>query len=182
MATVAHKVKSALQAQMHDVAVRSHADRSGKYPREVKRAATGDLGQRTSLNALIQMGNDVVPETAQHLLLQPAERQAFEFCSMSNKQTVNEAAGHTVPEQRPVGIAVGALHRQAARKIEQRLIAAREALDQLCFKCRALGGCKRKPGWINRHYNGFQASFTVGCVVGSGGTDRKGPRRPSGLS
>jgi hypothetical protein len=77
MATVAHQLKRALQAQMHDVAVRGDADRSGKYPREVKRAAIGDLGQRTSLDALIQMGNDVVPETAQHLLLQPAKRQAF---------------------------------------------------------------------------------------------------------
>jgi hypothetical protein len=77
MATVAHQLKRALQAQMHDVAVRSHADRSGKYPREVERAATGDLGQRTSLDALIQMSNDVVPETAQYLLVQPAACQAF---------------------------------------------------------------------------------------------------------
>jgi hypothetical protein len=30
MATVAHQLKRALQAQMHDVAARSHADRSGK--------------------------------------------------------------------------------------------------------------------------------------------------------
>src|SRR6266700_6949310 len=71
---------------------------------------------------------------------------------MLNKQTFNEAACHAVPEQRPVGIAVGALHRQAARKIEQRLVVAGQALDQLCFKCRALGGCKRKPAWINCHY------------------------------
>jgi hypothetical protein len=31
MATVAHQLERALQAQMHDVAVRSHADRSRKY-------------------------------------------------------------------------------------------------------------------------------------------------------
>ena len=72
---------------------------------------------------------------------------------MLNKQTFNEGACHTVPEQRPVGIAVGALHRQAARKIEQRLIVAEQALDQLCFKCRALGGCERKLARINCHYN-----------------------------
>jgi hypothetical protein len=41
-----------------------------------------------------------------------------------DKQTVNEAACYIVPEKRPVGIAAGALHRQAARKTEQRLIAA----------------------------------------------------------
>ena len=79
MAAVAHQLKSALQAQMHDVAVRSHADRSRKYTREVKRAATGDPGQRTSLDTLIHMGNDVVPETAEHVLVQPAARHAFEF-------------------------------------------------------------------------------------------------------
>jgi hypothetical protein len=79
MATAAHKVKSALQAQMHDVAVRSHADRSCKYTREVKRAAIGDLGQRTSLDALIHMGNDVVPDTAEHLLVQPVAQRAFEL-------------------------------------------------------------------------------------------------------
>ena len=72
MATVAHQLKRALQAQMHDVAVRSHADRSHKYTREVKRAAIGDPGQRTGLDALIHMGNDVIPETAEDLLLQPA--------------------------------------------------------------------------------------------------------------
>jgi DUF1009 family protein len=49
MATVAHQLKRALQAQMHDVAVRRHADRSRKDTCEVKRAATGDLGQLTSL-------------------------------------------------------------------------------------------------------------------------------------
>src|SRR5205814_9292335 len=48
MATVAHQLKRALQAQMHDVAVRGDADRSRKYTREVKRAAIADLGQRTS--------------------------------------------------------------------------------------------------------------------------------------
>ena len=92
---------------------------------------------------------------------------------MPNKQTVNEAACHTVPEKWPVGIAVGALHRQAARKIEQRLIAAREALDQLCLKCRALHRCERKLARIDCHDSCFHASFTFGCVVGSGGTDRK---------
>ena len=79
MPTVAHHLKRALKAQMHDVAVRSHADRSGEYPRKVKRAATVDLGQGTSLDVLIEMGNDVVPEAAEYLLVQPATRQAFEF-------------------------------------------------------------------------------------------------------
>jgi len=79
MATIAHQLKSAPQAQMHDVAVRRHTDRSRKYAREVKRAATGDLGQPTSLNGLIYMGNDVVPDTAEHLLVQPAAPRAFEI-------------------------------------------------------------------------------------------------------
>ena len=43
---------------------------------------------------------------------------------MLDKQTFNEGACHTVPVKRPVGIAVGAFHREPARKIEQRLIAA----------------------------------------------------------
>jgi hypothetical protein len=57
MAALAHQLKGALQAQMHDIAVRGHADRSGEYPREVKRAATIDLGQGTSLDVLIEMGS-----------------------------------------------------------------------------------------------------------------------------
>jgi len=79
MTAFAHKLKRALQAQMHDIAVRGHTDRSGEYPRKVKRAATVDLGQGTSLDVLIEMGNDVVPEAAEYLLVQPATRQDFEF-------------------------------------------------------------------------------------------------------
>ena len=79
MATAAHQVESALQPQMHDVAVRSRADRSRKYTREVRRAAISDLGQRTGLDALIHMDNDVVPDAAEHLLVKPAAQSAFEL-------------------------------------------------------------------------------------------------------
>ena len=74
-----NKLDRPLQSEVHDVAMRSHADRSGEYPREMKRAATGNLGQSTSLDMLIEMGNDVVPEADEHLLAQPTARQALEF-------------------------------------------------------------------------------------------------------
>jgi hypothetical protein len=71
-ATAAYQLKSALQAQMHDVAVRRHADRSLKCTREVERADTGDAHQPAGLNALNHMAIDAVPDTRAHLLTRPA--------------------------------------------------------------------------------------------------------------
>ena len=93
---------------MHDVAVRGRADRTGKHAGEVERAATGYFGQGADLDGLIQVGDDVVPEPAEHVLPQLAARQAFEFLRMTRKQIIDEGACHRVPEKRPVGITVGA--------------------------------------------------------------------------
>jgi len=68
VAALAQQLKRALQAQMHDIAVRSHTDRSGKHAREVKRAAAGNFRQRANLDGLIQMCNDVALETVEHVL------------------------------------------------------------------------------------------------------------------
>src|ERR1700733_14129448 len=123
---------------MHDVAIGSRADRSGKYAREVERAPPRDFGQRVDLDRLIKMGNDIVLEPAEHVRAQLAACLAFEFGSMTSEQAIDESARNRVPAKRPVGVAFGAFERHAAREIEQRLIETRQALEQLCLERRAL--------------------------------------------
>jgi hypothetical protein len=72
MATAAYQFKRALLLQRRGVAVRRHADRSRKCTREVESAETGEFRQPASLDALIHVGIDVVPDTPAHLLAQPA--------------------------------------------------------------------------------------------------------------
>ena len=79
MATVAHKLEGALQAQMHDIAVWSHADRSGEHARKVERAAAGNFSKRANLDWLVEMGNDIVPEPTEYVLAQLAAHHLFEF-------------------------------------------------------------------------------------------------------
>ena len=69
MSAIAHQLTGALQPKMHNIAVRRHADRSGKYPREVKRAEVGDGGERSSLDALADVGQDIVPDPLERLLV-----------------------------------------------------------------------------------------------------------------
>jgi len=67
--------------------------------------------------------------------------------------------------------------RQAASKIEQRLIGARQAIDQLCNEHQILGACELAG--IDRDKNSCAASIDVGCVVASSrGEARDGCLRP----
>jgi hypothetical protein len=59
-----------LQSEMHDPAVRGHANRSGEYAREVEWATPCYICQQSNLDRLIEVGNDIVSEPLEHLLAQ----------------------------------------------------------------------------------------------------------------
>ena len=72
-----HKLDRTLQPQVHDVAVRRHADRSGEDAREMKWAAPGDACELGDLDRLVQTRDDVGLEPLEHVLAQHASHLAF---------------------------------------------------------------------------------------------------------
>src|SRR5215831_21281804 len=97
---------------------------------------------------------------------------------MPNEQPTKEGARDLVPEKRPVRVAACAPRRQVAGKIEQRLIVARQPLDQLRVERRTFCGRQRELVGTDRDDNGFHTSAGVGAIIGSSRTNgqRPGPR------
>src|SRR5215470_13387162 len=63
-----NKLDRTLQSEMHDVAMRCHADGSGKYPREMEWAAPCNIRERLDPDRLIEMSDAVVPEPPEQSL------------------------------------------------------------------------------------------------------------------
>jgi len=57
-----NKLDRAFQSEMHDVAMRGHADGSGKHPRKMKWAAPCNVRERLDPDRLIEMSDDVISE------------------------------------------------------------------------------------------------------------------------
>jgi hypothetical protein len=112
------------QSEMHDVTVRRQANRSGEHAREVERATPRNVCERSDLDRLIEVGNDIVSEPLEHVFAQHAAFPASECGHVMANQTVNEAARNLVPEERTVRIVSRALQRQGASKIEKPLVVA----------------------------------------------------------
>jgi hypothetical protein len=68
---VPYKLDRVLQSQMHDVAVRRHADGSGKHAYKVERAAPRDSRKRGHFDRFVEVSNDIILEAIKEL---PAER------------------------------------------------------------------------------------------------------------
>jgi hypothetical protein len=68
---VPYELDRVLQSQLHDVAVRRHADGSGKHAYKVERAAPRDSGKRGHFDRFVEVGNDIILEVIKEF---PAER------------------------------------------------------------------------------------------------------------
>ena len=121
---VANELHRPLQSKSHDVAVRSHADRSGKHAREVERAAPGYVCERGDVDGFVQMRDDIVFEPLENVLAQHAACPDLRPRSMTSDQPANESGRNLVPEKRPVRIIIGDFQRQGASRIKERLIIA----------------------------------------------------------
>jgi hypothetical protein len=168
------KLNRALQSEVHDVTVRRHADGSGKYAREMERAARCKARQRRNLDRLLYVGNDVISEASEHFL---AEHTSWLLCDlrrMARDQPANKRIGELVPKERPVRIAPCALVDQVHRKVEKRLIVAGQALHQLRCKRRPLRDSKGESARINRYQNSIDASLGVSSAVDTNWTYSEG--------
>ena len=71
----ANKLDRTLQSEMHDIAMRCHADRSGKHSREMELAACRYIRERLDADRLIKMSDDVIPEPPELVFAQRAARR-----------------------------------------------------------------------------------------------------------
>jgi hypothetical protein len=60
--TLPNKLDCMLQSEMHQVAMRCHADGSGKHPREMEWAACRNIRERLDPDRLIEMSDDIIPK------------------------------------------------------------------------------------------------------------------------
>ena len=72
--TLPNKLDRTLQSEMHHVAMRGHADGSGKHPREMEWAAPGNIRERLDPDRLIEMSDDVIPESPELVFAESAAR------------------------------------------------------------------------------------------------------------
>src|SRR6202030_630745 len=75
--TLPNKLDRTLQSEMHHVAMRCHADGSGKHPREMEWAACRNIRERLDPDRLIEMSGDVIPEPPELVLAQSAARPGW---------------------------------------------------------------------------------------------------------
>ena len=176
-ALLAEQSDGAFQPQMHDIAMRRHAHGAGEDPGEVEGAASRHLRQACDLDGLVEMGEDIVLDPREHRLAQPAASPEPGLRGVTRHQIVEEAARELVPGERPVRIAGRALRGEAAREIEQRLVLAGHARDQLGLQRRFLRGDEGQLAGIDGDEEGLDAPVRLGHAVDSRRKDRQRPRR-----
>src|SRR5262245_24626980 len=96
---------------------------------------------------------------------------------MAGDQAVYEAARGGIPEQRAIGVSFRGFQCQIARKIEKRLVMARQTLRQVRACRRLLGGGAGKLARIEGHEDSVKPYRRLRRAVGAGRTDRKRSRR-----
>src|SRR5262252_544424 len=109
-----NKLDRALQSEMHDVAMRCHADGSRKHPREMEWAAPCNIRERLDPDRLIEMSDDVVPEPPEQVFTQHAARPGWQRRGVGGHQPIDKAARHLVPGEGSAWIIVYALEGQGA--------------------------------------------------------------------
>jgi len=67
-----------LQSPMHHVTVLRHAAELAEHPREVERAAPRKLCQRGDLDGLVEVGENIVFESLEHVFAQRAARPTLD--------------------------------------------------------------------------------------------------------
>ena len=92
-----------LQAQMHHVTVRRHANGSGEHPREMKRTSTGKIGKFCDIDRLRKMRKDIFSNALEHLLAQRAPAQAVRNRCVTEDQAGNKAASASLQNSGPLG-------------------------------------------------------------------------------
>src|SRR5262245_33561846 len=114
-----NKLDRALQSEMHDVAMRGHADGSSKYPREMEWAAPCNIRERLDPDWLIEMIDDVVPEPPKQVSAEHAARPGWQRRGVAGHQPIDKAARRLVPAEGSAWIIVYALKSQRAGEREK---------------------------------------------------------------
>src|SRR5271169_2348458 len=120
--TLPNKLDRTLQSEMHHVAMRGHADGSGKHPREMEWAAPRNIRERLDPDRLIEMSDDVIPEPPEPVFAEHATRPGWHRRGMARHQSIDEAARRLVPGEGSVWIIVYALVSQGAGEREKRRV------------------------------------------------------------
>src|SRR5271167_4595054 len=140
-----NKLERMLQSEMHNVAMRGHADGSGEHPREMEWAAPRYIRERLDADRLIEMSDDVIPEPPELVFAERAARLGRHRRGVARHQSIDEAARRLVPGEGSARIIVYALESQGAGEREKPRVITAEALDQPRLGQRALRGCQRHP-------------------------------------
>src|SRR5215813_4684052 len=126
-----NKLDRALQSEMHDVAMRCHADGSGKHSREMEWAARCNIRERLDPDRLIDMSDDVIPEPPEQVFAQHATRPGWHRRGVARHQPIDEAVRRLIPGEGSAWIIVCALEGQGAGEREKRRVIIGYTLDQL---------------------------------------------------
>ena len=120
--TLPNKLDRTLQSEMHHVAMRGHADGSGKHPREMEWAACRNIRERLDPDRLIEMSGDVIPEPPELVFAERAARPGRHRRGVARHQSIDEAARRLVPGQGSAWIIVYVLESQGAGEREKRRV------------------------------------------------------------
>src|SRR5215472_1063894 len=170
-----NKLDRTRQSEMHDVAMRCHADGSGKHPREMEWAAPGNIRERLDPDRLIEMSDDVIPEPPYQVFAQHAARPGRRRRGVPHHQSIDKAARRLVPEEGSAWIIVYALKSQGAGEREKRRVITADALDQLRLGQRALRDCQRHPARIDRDEKNIDVLVGIGGTIEPSRIDRQRP-------
>jgi len=170
-----NKLDRALQSEMHDVAMRCHADGSGKHPREMEWTAPCNIRERLDPDRLIEMSDDVISEPPEQVFAQHAARPSWHRRGVASHQSIDEAARRLVPGEGSVWIIVYALESQGAGEREKRRVITAYSLDQLRLGQRPLRRCQRHPARIDRDEKNIDVFVGIGGTIEPSWIDRQRP-------
>src|SRR5262245_4731924 len=158
---------------MNDIAMRRNADGPSKYAREVERAATRYICERSDLDGFVQVSVHIVSKPLKHILSQRAANTPLAFRGVPGNQAVNKCGRNVIPEKRSVWVTVCAFRHQATGKIEKRFIVACQSFDQLRLKRRVLCSRQSEPTCVDGDKKRISIVFAICGAVDSGRTNCK---------
>src|ERR1700730_7825963 len=170
-----NKLDRTLQFEVHDVAMRGHADGSGEHPREMKWAAPANIRERLDPDRLIEMSDDVIPKPPELVFAQSAARPGWHHRGVARHQSIDKAARRLVPREGSAWIIVYALESQGTGEREKRRVITAEALDQPRLWQRALRGCQCHPARIDRDDKNLGVLVGIGGNIAPRRSDRQRP-------
>src|SRR6516164_9991750 len=170
-----NKLDRALQSEMHDVAMRCHADGTGKHPREMEWDAACNIREQLDPDRLIEMSDDVIPEPRKQVFAQHAARPGWHRPGVIRHQSIDKAARRLVPREGAAWIIVYALESQGAGEPEKRRVVTAYALDQLRLGQHILRDCQRHPARIDRDDKNIDVLVGIGGTIEPCRIDRQRP-------